>query len=184
MCRTNLSFNAAVAVAARHQDAVHASQLCGEDGRLGIIESLGIHPADAHIDAVRPTGVAQRLGDREVGIRKFGVLANDGDLHRRLLGNDLGGELLPTREVWGGCWKTELAHDQVAQTKLLELQRHFIDGARGGCGNDRLYGNVGEKRDLLTHVIGNGMVGAQDDDVGLNAATAQLLHRVLGWLRL
>ena len=28
------------------------------------------------------------------------------------------------------------------------------------------------------------MVGAQNDDVGLNAAAAQLLHRVLSWLRL
>ena len=180
----DLPFNTAVAVAAWHQDAVHASKFCGEDSRFGVIESLGIHPTDAHIHAVRPSRVAQRFGNREVGIRKFGVLADDGDLNRRLLSNDLGGELLPTREVWRSGGKTKLAHDQVAKAKLLELQRHLIDGARGGGGNDRLNGNVGEEGDLFAHVIGNRMVGAQNDDVGLNAAAAQLLHRVLGWLRL
>ena len=184
VCCTDLPFNAAVAVAAWHQDAVHASEFCGENGGLGIIKSLSVHPTDAHINAVCPAGVAQRFGDREVGIRKFGVLADDGDLNRRLLGNDLRGELLPTRKVWGSGWKTKLAHDQVAKAELFKLQRHLIDGARGGCGNDRLNRDVGEEGDLLTHVIGNWMVGAQDDDVGLNAAAAQLLHRVLGGLRL
>ena len=28
------------------------------------------------------------------------------------------------------------------------------------------------------------MIGAKDDHIGLNAAAAQLLHRVLRWLRL
>ena len=107
----DLPFNAAVAVATWHQDAMHTGEFCGEDGRLGIIESLGAHPAHAHINAVCPTSVAQRFGYREVCIRKFGVLANDGDLNRRLLGDDLSGELLPTREVWGGCWEAEFAHD-------------------------------------------------------------------------
>ena len=155
---------------------MHPGEFCGEHRRLGVIESLGIHPANAHINAVRPPGVAQRFGHREVGIRKFGVLADDGDLNGRLLGDDLGGELLPARKVWGGCWKTEIAHDQVAKAELLKLQRHLIDGARGGCWNDRLNGNVGEEGDLLAHVIGNRMIGAQDDDVGLHAATTQLLH--------
>ena len=163
---------------------MHASEFCGENGGLGIIKSLSIHPTNAHINAVCPAGVAQRFGDREVGIRKFGVLADDGDLNRRLLSNDLGGELLPTREVWRSGGKTKLAHHQVAEAELLELQRHLIDGARGGGRDDRLDGNVGEEGDLLAHVIGNRMVGAQDDDVGLNAATAQLLHRVLCRLRL
>ena len=176
MCGTDLSFNAAVAVAAWHQDTVHASEFCGEHRRLGVIESFGVHPTNAYINAMRPTGVAQRFGDRKVGIGKFGVLADDGDLNSRLLGNDLGGELLPARKVWGGCWKAEVTNDQVAKAELLKLQGHLIDGARSGGGDDRLNRNVGEESDLLAHVIGNGVVGAQDDDVGLNAAAAQFFH--------
>ena len=96
VCGSDLSFNATVAVATRYQDAVHAGKFCGEEGGLGVIESLGVHPAKAHIDTMRPTGVTQRFGDREIGIREFGVLADDGDLHCRLLGNNLRGKLLPT----------------------------------------------------------------------------------------
>jgi hypothetical protein len=74
---------------------VHAGEFCGEHRRLGVIDSFGVHPTNAHINAVCPTGVAQRFGDREVGIWKFGVLADDGNFNGRLLGDDLGGKLLP-----------------------------------------------------------------------------------------
>ena len=100
------------------------------------------------------------------------------------LSDDLGGQLLPAREVWRGCRKAKFADDEVTQAKLLELQWHLIEGARGGRGNNRLNGNVSEEGDLLAHIVWYGMIGTEDDHVGLNSTPAQLLHRVLRWLRL
>ena len=133
---------------------------------------------------MRPTGVSQRLHHREVRVREFGVLPNNGNLHRRLLRNDLCHELLPLRELRRSGRNAKFADEQIAKTELLKLQRHLIDGACGGGRNDRLYGNVGEEGDLLAHIVWYGMIGTEDDHVGLNAAPAQLLHRVLRWLRL
>ena len=134
--------------------------------------------------AVRPTSVSKRLHHGEIRIRELGVLPNDGDLHRRLLCDDLGNKPLPLCKLRCGGRDAEFADKQVAKPKPLELQRHFVDGARGGGGNDRLHWNVGEEGDLLAHVIWDWMVGAEDDHVRLNTAAAQLLHRVLRWLRL
>ncbi len=52
------------------------------------------------------------------------------------------------------------------------------------AGMTRVGGDVGEQRDLLADLVADRVVGAQDDDVGLDADPAQLLDRVLRRLRL
>ncbi len=50
--------------------------------------------------------------------------------------------------------------------------------------DDRLGRDVGEQRDLLADLVADRVVGAEDDDVRLDADAAQLLDRVLGRLGL
>ena len=66
----------------------------------------------------------------------------------------------------------------------LEHQRDLVDRVGGLGRDDRLGRDVREQRDLLADLVGDRVVGAQDDDVGLDADAAQLLDRVLGRLRL
>ena len=47
-------------------------------------QRLGVDPADLGVDLVRPGGVAERLGDRQVGVGQLDVLADERDLERRL----------------------------------------------------------------------------------------------------
>ena len=66
----------------------------------------------------------------------------------------------------------------------LEHQRDLVDGVGGLGRDDRIGRDVGEQRDLLADLVGDRVVRAQDDDVGLDADPAQLLDRVLGGLGL
>ena len=97
---------------------------------------------------------------------------------------DLRNKLFPLGEIGNGGADSKFASQEVAKAELLKLQRHFINGSRGGGGYDRLHRNVGEEGNLLAHVIRDRVISAEDDHVGLNAAAAQLLHRMLGGLRL
>ena len=80
--------------------------------------------------------------------------------------------------------EAQLAHDELAEAGRLEQERDFVDGVGGLGRDDRLGRDVGEQRDLLADLVADRVVGAQDDDVGLDADAAQLLDRVLGGLGL
>ena len=129
-----------------------------------------------------PTCVPKCFSNGEICVREFGVLAHNCNLNGWLLGNDLRNKLLPLGEIGNGGADSEFAGQKVAKAKSLKLQRYFIDGSRGGGGDDCLYGYVRKERNLLAHVIWDRVIGAEDDHVRLNAAAAQLLHRVLRWL--
>ena len=64
------------------------------------------------------------------------------------------------------------------------MQRDLVDRVGGLGRDDRLGRDVGEQRDLLADLVADRVVGAQDDDVRLDADPAQLLDRVLGRLGL
>ena len=52
---------------------------------LGVVlrgQRLGVDPADLASTLVRPGRVAERLGDRQVGVGQLDVLADEGDLER------------------------------------------------------------------------------------------------------
>ena len=133
-----------------------------------------------------PPGVAQRLGDREVGVGQLDVLAHQGDLELRLGPLDAVHQGPPGGQVGrlGGGPEAQLADDEVAQPLGLQEQRHLVD--RGGrLGRDDAFlGHVAEEGDLLAHLVADRLVRAQDDDVRLDADAAQLLDRVLGGLGL
>jgi len=64
----------------------------------------------------------------------------------------------------------------------MQHLRHFVDGVDVPHGNDGVFLDVREQRDLRAFVLGDGAVGAAQQRVGQDADFAQLLHRVLGRL--
>ena len=64
------------------------------------------------------------------------------------------------------------------------MQRHFVDARRGDDGHDGARFDIAEQGDLLADVAFDGAVGAQADDVGLDAHPTQLADAVLRGLGL
>ena len=60
-----------------------------------------------------------------------------------------------------------------------EHQRHLVDAGHVLGGDDRLFVDVAEERDLALDVLIEEAVGAAEQDVGLDADGAQVAHAVL-----
>ena len=133
-----------------------------------------------------PAGMVERLGHGEVGVGQLDVLAHQGDLEAGLGSLDALHEAAPGREVGRVDARLEVQQPdhEVAQTPLLEEQRHLVDRVGGGGRHDGIDVDVAEEGDLLAQVVIDRPVAAGDDDVGLDADAAQLLDRVLRRLRL
>ncbi len=73
---SDLAFDAAVAEAARDDDAVEVTQLpVGEQP----FDALRLDPLDLDLRAVVEAGMLQALHDRQVGVGQFDVLADQAD---------------------------------------------------------------------------------------------------------
>ena len=72
----DLSLGAALAEAARHQDAVDVLE---ERRRILALEHLALDPVELDLDLVGDAAVRQRLDQRLVGVLEAGVLADDRD---------------------------------------------------------------------------------------------------------
>ena len=179
----DLALDAAVAEPAGHQHAGRAGEPL-----LDVVrgQRLAVDPADLRVDAVRPGRVPERLGDREVGVGQLDVLADQGDLERRLGRLDPLDQRAPPVQVGHGIGiaQAQVADQPAPEAERLELERHLVDRLGGGRRDDRLHVDVGEQRDLLADLVGDLAVGAEHDAVGLDADAAQLLDRVLGRLGL
>ena len=130
--------------------------------------------------------MAQRLGDRHVRVGQLDVLAHQRDLELWLGALDQLDELAPGAEIGRVrlLFEPEFAHDQLVQATVVELKRDLVDRLGRWRRNDRLDGDVAEEGDLLAQLVGHFLIGPGDDDVGLDADSAQLLDRVLSRLRL
>ena len=180
----DLALDPAVAEAARDEDAGRARRAARRRSpSVSVSEST---QRTFTSTLVRPAGVLERLGDRQVGVGQLDVLADEGDLELRLGALDPLDEVAPVREVGRRCGRAEaeVAHDELAEAGFLEHERDLVDRLGGLGRDDRLRRDVGEEGDLLADLVGDRVVRAQDDDVGLDADPAQLLDGVLGRLRL
>ena len=74
--RPDLALGAALAEAARHQDAVDVLE---ERRRVLALEHLALDPVEVDLDLVGDAAVGQRLDQRFVGVLEAGVLADHGD---------------------------------------------------------------------------------------------------------
>ena len=128
----DLALDAAVAEAARDEDAGDAVESVVE---VLVGERLRIDPADLGVDLVRPGRVAERLGDRQVGVGQLDVLADEGDLEDRLGRLDPVDERPPRVEVRARLRvaEAELADDQPAEAGGLE----HAAGPRRSCRRSR-----------------------------------------------
>ena len=79
----DLSFGAALAEAARHQNAVDVLE---EGRRILTLEHLGLDPVEIDPDLVGDAAVGERLDQRLIGVLEPGILADDRDGDIRLPG--------------------------------------------------------------------------------------------------
>ena len=70
----DLAFRAALAEAARHQDAVHPLQI---GRRVLLLEDLALDPVEVDLHLVGDAAMLERLDQRFVGVLQAGVLADD-----------------------------------------------------------------------------------------------------------
>ena len=94
--RADFSLGAALAEAARHQDAVDVLE---ERRRVLLLEHLGLDPVEIDLDLVGDAAMRERLDQRFVGVLHAGVLADDGDGDVAFRIADALVDQLPAREV-------------------------------------------------------------------------------------
>ena len=179
--RGDFALDAPVAEAAGDQNAVGPRQ---KPGGVLVGDRLRVHPAHLHLDPVFDAAVGQGLGHRQIGVVEGHILAHQGDLHaaRGVFGPvDHGGPLGQVRHV---ADEAQAADHHVGQPLPLQHQGHLVEQTGGEVGDDVLRRDVAEQGDLVPHLLGDGVVAAAQNHVGLDAQGEQLLGRVLGGLAL
>ena len=152
------------------------------DGVVG--QQLGVDPVDLDLAVVMKARVAQRLGDRQVGVLQRDVLADERDLHGVGGGARAAGELRPHRQVGLRRVDREVLADEVVDALVGEPQRHLVDVVDVLGADDGLDRQRREQRDLLADVGAELGLRARQQHVGLDADAAQLVDGVLRRLRL
>jgi len=167
----DLALDAALSEAAGHDHAVGTVELLGD--RVGR-EVLAVDPAQVEPAAVVDGGVLERLPDREVRLVELHVLADQSDRHLALTGVDTVNELAPLIEVGWVTLEAQHAHDEVVETLVVQEQGHAVDVVGVARRHDGIRVDVAEQGDLLADALFERLLGAGDDDVGLDADLAQL----------
>ena len=129
----------------------------------------------------------ERLDDGEVGVGQLGVLAHHADARDVLAGvGRVHGarEAVPALHVALPRLEPQALADLLVEALLREVRRHVVDGGKVGVLEDVVGGDVAEARDLGADGGVDLVVGAADDEVGLEAEGAQLAHAVLRGLGL
>ena len=180
--RADLALGAALAEAARHQDAVDVLE---ERRRVFLLEHLGLDPVEIDLHLVGDAAVRQRLGQRFVGVLHAGVFADDGDRHLAFRIADALVDELPARQVrpLAGIEPECGEHLGVEALGRIGLRHRVdvVDVARlDHCG----LAHVAEQRQLAALFLRDFAVGAAQQNVGLDADREQFLDRVLGGLGL
>ena len=175
--RLDFAFDAALAEAARHQDAVVAGQ---QPLRPFGFDVLAVNAADADLRAVGDAGVIERFVDRLVRVVVLGVLADDGDADFVLRIAQPAQQLAPIVEVGLRRLQAELVDDQPIELVVDQAQRHFVDRKVLVLLFDhRVDRDVAEQGDLLAVVAAERLLGAADEDVRLDTDLPELADRVL-----
>ncbi len=176
------ALNAPAAKPAGDDDAVDAPQP-GSDVLGG--EVLGIHPVDLHFGAVVIPGVAQGFHHREVGVVELHILAHQGDVHLLFPVADLLHHLQPFGHIRLGGFQAQLPADDVGKVVLLQHDGRLVQHRDGQVFNDAVGAHIAEQGNFLENaLVGDRLVGAQHDDVRLDAHGLQLFDGVLGGLGL
>ena len=136
------------------------------------------------VAAVVEAGVAQRLGDRQVGVLELDVLADERDPDRLGRRVDALGQALPARQLGRGRVEPQVIEDEVVDALLAEHERDLVDVVDVAGRHDRVDREAGEQRDLAPVGLAERLLGPAHDHVGRDPDPAQLVDRVLGRLGL
>ncbi len=182
-CCGNHALDTPFPEAARDHDRVEPAQAVG--GKQAR-DQFRVDPVELDLGSVVEAGVAQRLDHRHVGVGHVDVLADDADLDPAGQRVDPGHQCLPLGDVdlVGGVVQTERAADISVELLLVQDQGDLVDAPRVDGGDDRVDRDVTLQRDLALETLGDGLVAAADDHVGLDTPAAQFGHGVLGRLGL
>ena len=183
-CRVYLALESALAKTAGHEYAVEAPQLLARRRGVARGHFLAVHQMHVHVHPVCHAGMAQRLDHGEVRIGQPHVLAHDGDVDLAVAGGRRVQVGLPIREVRVARVKTQAAQNQLVEVLVVQAQGDFVDAGRVLAGEDPAGVHVAKHRNLVAQGVRYLVVGAQDEEIRLDADGLQLLHRVLRGLGL
>src|SRR5690606_24005662 len=175
-----LAFGAALAEAARHQDGIEVLELVGAAG----FDIFGIDVFDVDLGTRMDARVYQRFGQRLVRFGEVDVLAHHADRERVLRVLERVDQVVPHGQVGRRRGQAQGLADDVVHALLVQHGRNLVDGVGVPHRDDGVQRHVGEHRDLGALVVGDGTVGPAQQQVGIDADLAQLLHRMLGGLGL
>src|SRR6202171_4637563 len=173
--RLDLALDAAVAEAARNQDGVHVLQRRGTQALDVLRFEIMNVDAGARLDAA----VHQRLVQRNIRVADLHVLADHADIDYGfgvLLGGD---DRAPFRQIRGRRIQPQLVDHDVVQPLLVQQHRNLVDVVGIDPGNHRALLDIGEQGDLAALLVRQRVRAAAQQNVRLNADTAQFLDRML-----
>ena len=174
--RLDLSFESTLTKAAGNQDAIHGAK---RFLHVFSVQLFTINQMHFGVDAIGNASMVQRLDNGEISIGQAYVFAHHRNINRALNGIRRRKERLQRIKVDFGLLQAETL--QHLGIKLLVIQRkwHFVDRRCIDAGKYVFGSNVTEQGDLFSNLLGNFMVGAAHDEIGLNTDGTQFLNAVL-----
>ena len=119
--------------------------------------------------------VAQRFGDRLVGVGELDVLAYQSDPDRLFGVVGPTDELVPLGKVGSRRLEREVIEHQIVDTLCAADQRHFVGVVDIDRRDDRVLWDAPEQRNLASNLALKPGLGPADDRVGLDPDPAQLV---------
>ena len=174
----DLALDTADSEPARNQHRVHVLE-CGGRSTVGLAV-IGGHPPHLHLGAVRESPGAQRLGDREVGIREVDVLAHQRDSHVLLRVVHPAQQVVPGGPIHVAERQVQPAHHVGVEFLPVQHLGDVVDRRRIRGGDHAVDVDVAHQRDLVLQRLRHVAVTAQDQRVRRDADAAQGGYRMLG----
>ena len=128
---------------------------------------------------MRQRAVHQRFLKRLVRVFILHVLPDDADSHDVFRVIDAVHQIMPFGKIAILGLQMQIAHRQRVHFFVREHDRHFVDRSHVFGGDDGLFLDVAEERDLPLDVFREEAVGAAEQNIGLNSDAEQFFHGVL-----
>ncbi len=180
--RRDLALAAALAEAAGDQHAAEVTEV-----RLGagvVEQQLGVDVDDVDRHVAGEAAVDQRLVQALVALGQVDVLADHADADPMLGVLEGVDDALPGLQLRLARPDVEQLAELVVEALGVQHQRDLVDRVLVGQRHHAVAAHVGEHRQLVAGGAADRLLGAADQDVGLDPDLAHLHHRVLGRLGL
>ncbi len=177
-----LALDAALAEARGDQEAVHVFQLLGG---VRVVQFLGVEEVEVELVVVIDGRLEERLVDRLVGVLQLDVFADEADVDRLRRRRFQGQEFFPRLHLGRRAhFEAGFFQDDLVHLLPLEDEGHLVDRRDVDRLDDGVLVDVAEEGHLAQDRRVELVLGAEDEDVGLDAQLLELLDGVLRRLRL